>query len=331
MIIRISLYSHRIISVLFCSVLLVLTGPAIASSIVLKATDTASPSIGGSDTNNDNRLRAYHAKTHIDGWMKFDLSSLPDDSVITSMTLTLYSELLQSPGSSSMIYRSSHDSWVRGGTGFPTSYDTGYDEALTGLDTGPFPTVTGTPYSFTLNVAAVNWSNDLSDDTLSLVITAETLARATYWHGSDCNATCNLRPELTIEYLAAPSLSCEGFQSPMTNHPVKAKKNRVFPLKMELFDDNFEITGADLVAPPVVQVIFTPENSDPAHDVSGDVLSSGHGSDGNQFVFTDGGIWQFNLNAKSYTAPGLYGVMATSGDESEYIIEPACVTSFQVQ
>lgn len=127
------------------------------------------------------------------------------------------------------------------------------------------------------------------------------------------------------------SVSCQGFQSPMANHPVKAKKNRVFPLKMELFDYyGLEVIGDDLVAPPVVQVVFDPVGSDDAIDVSDDVLSSGQGSDGNQFEFTDDGIWQFNLKSKNYTASGVYIVTVVSGDESEYRIDPACVTSFEV-
>jgi hypothetical protein len=64
-------------------------------------------------------------------------------------------------------------------------------------------------------------------------------------------------------------------------------------------------------------------------DISDDALSSGQSSEGNQFVFTDDGIWQFNLKSKNYTASGEYMVTAVSGDETEYTIDPACVTSFQ--
>ena len=126
----------------------------------------------------------------------------------------------------------------------------------------------------------------------------------------------------------APILSCVGFAAPMANHPVKAKKNRVFPLKMELFDENgFEVTGADLIAAPVVEVIFNPATED-AYDVSNDVLSAGHGTDGNQFEFTNDGIWQFNLKSTNYSAEGTYDVTVVSGDDSEYVIDPSCVTSF---
>jgi hypothetical protein len=130
----------------------------------------------------------------------------------------------------------------------------------------------------------------------------------------------------------SPAHNCVGFESPMAEYPVKAKKNRAFPLKMELFDsDGFELTETQIAAPPVVQVMFTAEGGATAIDVSDDVLSSGQGSEGNQFAFTEEGIWQFNLKSSSYTAPGIYLVMAVSGDESEYVIEPACVTSFVIE
>lgn len=130
--------------------------------------------------------------------------------------------------------------------------------------------------------------------------------------------------------ILTPLISCEGFDHPMANPPVQARKNRVFPLKMELFDENgFEILGGDLAA-PIVQVIHMPAIGDPGIDVSDDALASGVGTEGNEFIFTKEGIWQFNLKSTSYSAPGEYMVIAVSGDESEYIISPTCVTSFIV-
>lgn len=128
---------------------------------------------------------------------------------------------------------------------------------------------------------------------------------------------------------SAPALACEGFGAPMAVFPVKARKNGVFPLKMELFDaDGFEITGADLAAAPVVEVLFTASPGGDAVDVSSDVLGVGHATEGNQFVYTEDGIWQFNLQSKGYSSEGTYVVTAVSGDTEEYVFEPACVTSF---
>jgi len=129
-----------------------------------------------------------------------------------------------------------------------------------------------------------------------------------------------------------PALTCDGFAAPMANHPVKAKKNRVFPLKMELFDkDGFEQTDGELVAAPVVMVLFTSSTGEDAVDVSDDALSSGQGSDGNQFDFTDDGIWQFNLKSKNYKSSGTYDVTIVSGDELEYVIDSSCETSFLIK
>lgn len=133
---------------------------------------------------------------------------------------------------------------------------------------------------------------------------------------------CESGPEI-------PVVSCQGFAAPMNQYPVKTKKNRVFPLKMELFDaDGFELTGADLAAPPVVTVMFSSSGGAEGTDVSSDALAAGMGTEGNQFEYTDDGIWQFNLKSKDYHANGTYLVTVVSGDESEYVIDPACETSF---
>ena len=132
--------------------------------------------------------------------------------------------------------------------------------------------------------------------------------------------------------VAINALVCSGFYSPLANYPVMARKNRVFPLKMELFDgDGFGLSDAHLTAAPVVQVLFSADSGGDAVDVTAEVLSSGQGFDGNQFVFTDDGLWQFNLQSKNYSAPGEYMVTAVSGDDSEYTIDPACVTSFLIK
>lgn len=137
----------------------------------------------------------------------------------------------------------------------------------------------------------------------------------------------------SLELIAAPAMACIGFHEPMADYPVAAKKNRVFPLKMELMDeDGYEISDADLTAPPVVHVEFVAAeiNAEPT-DVSGDAYPAGEGTEGNQFVYTDEGVWQFNLKSKNYTAAGEYAITVISGDDSEYIIEPLCMSSFIIQ
>ena len=146
-----------------------------------------------------------------------------------------------------------------------------------------------------------------------------------YGQRSDFKATVDTLEVTVTDY------SCSGFGAPMATYPVKAKKNRVFPLKFELFDEaGFELSDSDITASPVVQVIFTPLNGVPI-DVTASALSSGAGSEGNQFDYVDEGNWQFNLKSSNYTAEGEYLVTAVSGDESEYTIDPACITSFAIE
>lgn len=135
-----------------------------------------------------------------------------------------------------------------------------------------------------------------------------------------------------IEEPEVPTLNCEGgFKAPMAIHPVKAKKNRVFPLKMELFDDGVEQTDIELVDAPVVMVTPVSGTGEDGMDVNDGVLSAGHGSDGNQFDFTDDDIWQFNLKSKNYSDPGTYEVSAISGDLEKYVIDSSCKTSFIIR
>jgi hypothetical protein len=126
-------------------------------------------------------------------------------------------------------------------------------------------------------------------------------------------------------------LSCEGFEPPMAQYPVRAKKNRALPLKSELFDEEgFSVLGGDLTSPPILQVWYeygTVEED----DASIDALPAGKGTEGNQFVFTEGLKWQFNLKTSNYSGQGTYTVIMESGDPSEYVIGPSCLTEFVIK
>jgi hypothetical protein len=124
---------------------------------------------------------------------------------------------------------------------------------------------------------------------------------------------------------------CYGFEPPMDKGPVRVRGNRALPLKAHVFDgDGFEITGADVIAPPVMQIWHeygTPE-ADLVDDA--DALPAGQGDEGNKFVYT-GERWQFNLKTGDY-AEGTYTVFMTSGDPTEYTIsDPTCEAQFVVQ
>jgi hypothetical protein len=126
-------------------------------------------------------------------------------------------------------------------------------------------------------------------------------------------------------------LACNGFEPPMVG-AVTVKKNRVLPLKTQLFDGNGSpITDADNPAPPVLQVLFSSNSTEDVIDVTDEALSAGHGTDGNQFVFTEDDKWQFNLKTKNYTSPGTYTVQMVSGDGIRYVIEPTCEATFVIK
>ena len=122
------------------------------------------------------------------------------------------------------------------------------------------------------------------------------------------------------------------FAPPMSaDHPVGVRKNRVLPMMMKLFNsEGFELQAGDLVAAPVIEVIHTPGTGEPSADVSGDVLAAGLGTDGNMFEYRGDGYWHFNLKVSNYSAPGEYLVTVISGDESEYTVDPSCVSSFLI-
>ena len=128
----------------------------------------------------------------------------------------------------------------------------------------------------------------------------------------------------------APQFTCEGFGPPMNVFPVRFKRNHAIPLRAEIFDGDVELTDADLTFPPVVQVWLYPGEPDVPEDYSDDVLPVGFATEGNQFYYTEGGLWEFILDTRAFTAPGRYEISMGSGDESEYGFDEICVTEFVV-
>lgn len=130
----------------------------------------------------------------------------------------------------------------------------------------------------------------------------------------------------------APTLTCVGFNAPLHKGPVKVKKNRALPLKAQLLDEQGSVVNdTGITAPPVLTVSYTPGAAD-AIDVSGDTLSVGEGTEGNQFEYNfDTNQWQFNLLTKNYAAPGTYSMNLRSGDSNEYLVDDSCQASFVIQ
>lgn len=185
------------------------------------------------------------------------------------------------------------------------------------------------PYNFVLgagNYAGVikNFINGIIDEfaIYNRVLTPEEIQQH-YQNGLD---------GLGYELSEVLQLKCVGFESPMDKGPVTVKQNRVLPLKAVLLDsDSNPITDADITALPVLQVFYDSGTGSDPIDVTDEALPAGQGTEGNQFVFTDEGKWQFNLKTKNYTAPGTYTIYMNTGDSSEYVIDPQCEASFMVK
>jgi len=143
-----------------------------------------------------------------------------------------------------------------------------------------------------------------------------------YQNGLSGLAYCDVSPK--------PSLSCQGFESPMDKGPVTVKKKKVLPLKATLLDGSVPVTNLDIVAPPVIQVLYN-SGVGAAIDVTTDALPAGQGTEGNQFEF-DGTWWHFNLKTRrQYTAQGTYTVSIVSGDATEYVVNPTCTAHFVIE
>jgi Tol biopolymer transport system component len=144
------------------------------------------------------------------------------------------------------------------------------------------------------------------------------------------NSAVDSFPDWALIPGTSPVFSCVGFESPMDGGPVTVRgKNRALPHKAQLLDDyGVPVTTSTLISPPVIQVLYDSGTGGAPIDVTDDALSAGQGSDGNQFVFTDEGYWQFNLKTGNYTAAGTYIITMASGDDGEYQIEPTCEAQF---
>lgn len=123
--------------------------------------------------------------------------------------------------------------------------------------------------------------------------------------------------------------TCVGFEPPMDKIVKVKKPNRVLPLKMLLLDENnMEISDLDIETAPLVEVDFT--GGDPTEPPEEDFLAAGQGDEGNMFVYTDEGKWQFNLQTKNFSGPGLYTIRAVSGNPNTYIIDSTCTAQFVI-
>lgn len=155
------------------------------------------------------------------------------------------------------------------------------------------------------------------------------------WSKLRFNIDDDVQIEFTLTNLSAaatvPTYTCNGFQSPLANGPVKVKKNRVLPVKAQLFNDTEMMTDANIVSPPVIQVTYQSSvESDPI-DVTNDAYAVGFGTDGNIFEYNVADeCWQYNLKTSNYTSPGTYTITMESGKDSEYLVN-TCSALFVIE
>jgi len=131
-----------------------------------------------------------------------------------------------------------------------------------------------------------------------------------------------------------PELACSGFLPPF-DQPLSLKKKvkRAIPVDMVLTDaDGFTITDTDIVAPPVINVLFGAQVYGVMPPDTDDLLPLGSANDDNIFRFDiDSWQWIYNLGTKQFTAAGTYTVTVASGDETEYTIDTSggqCTQTF---
>jgi len=146
---------------------------------------------------------------------------------------------------------------------------------------------------------------------------------------------------LSFESLGAPPaegppvFSCVGFSSPLEEllaDPQYAEyakfleywlsRSPVKLLRARLLDaEDLEVGDADLIAAPVVQVLFTPAEGEETLDVTAEMTWK------DWFTFNKKGYWRLSLMRYQMQMPGTYLVTMESGDESEYLIDPTCSES----
>ena len=137
----------------------------------------------------------------------------------------------------------------------------------------------------------------------------------------------------SMVFLGAPVLSCEGFLFPMDQavtvrrSPYGGNQPAALPFTMRLVDEaGVPVYGQDLSSPPVLDVMFDGED---ASAVPEELPFIGYGDDGNRFEFVNS-YWQFYLDTSGLGSLGTYYAAVVSGDESEYVVDPACMVTITI-
>jgi uncharacterized protein YegL len=144
--------------------------------------------------------------------------------------------------------------------------------------------------------------------------------------------------EPVVTDVAAPRLSCVGFEPPMNQAWLppamgggviarRVKKNRVFPFKATLVDTDGNIV--DLMTPPKLVVILDGPLTD-SFDITDESFTNGKRTDGDYFLLA-GNKWMHNLASRGFSLTGTYTGTMVSGDPTEYVIDnPTCKAFFVI-
>jgi hypothetical protein len=231
---------------------------AVAETVTLTATDSKSIGVTGINVD-DNILRAYYDSQvlirAVDGFVKFDLSSIPDGVTITAATLRTYvTSVVGAPAVS--IYRAASNTWSRGA-------DNSYPGLGDLLSAAPQTSFSLGAMDWPLAVGPLNSSTLLSDNVLSLV-THNTVEADSYLYqdGSDPSGH---PPTLTLTY------STGDPNPPVTTATFTANGSPYTPGAWTRYDVQVGLTAADNGGSGTKEITYsaTGAQSIPSTTVSG--------------------------------------------------------------
>lgn len=129
----------------------------------------------------------------------------------------------------------------------------------------------------------------------------------------------------------ALTYNCVAFGPPLHKDTLKINgANRVIPVTAQLQspEDGKIIADEDLIAPPLIQILYTSESGEVV--VSGGATAIGWGFDRNVFEYDPNTeTWRYGLRVSNFTDPGTYMILMISGDEWEYHVD-SCTRSFEI-
>jgi hypothetical protein len=152
------------------------------------------------------------------------------------------------------------------------------------------------------------------------------------WIPADGNPTLDAANYGIRAAVLAPALTCQGFLPPFDSSLTLKSGGRNIPLKAFLFDDaGVPVTRGLLISPPLVQLLYASAAGQEPVDVSDRVAPPGRSNTGQAFRSTLGNMWMYNLKTGKSLPSGTYTVLIGSGDVTEYVVDPTCKETFEIE